>query len=323
MEANSIDGAYAHWLPSLSFDYSMKGNKDAKASYTTSITAPKLEQLLPLPDNTNPNFNYIGNPNLIPEYTHSMLFSFNLFDNFNLTSLFSNIRFTISENKIVNKTDIDNQLFRSVTPINTDNYKDVQIYLSFNRPFRPLKINYSIRTQLNYSNYNSFLNKMSSPVSDSNMDIKFFVQNRKTEYVYVEAGVRWNRSHRNYEIDTDFNQSYDNLDYYLDTEFYLPHGITIGSEIHYNKYSSDGFIDNPQYYLWSATLSKLFLDNKIELRLSAHDILNQNIGYRRYGSATSISEDRYDNLGQYFIVGINYKIGKGKRDDGISIQIDN
>jgi len=102
----------------------------------------------------------------------------------------------------------------------------------------------------------------------------------------------------------------------------LPADFTIGSELHYNRYSSDGFSDNPKFYLWTTSVSKLFLNNKIELKLSVHDILNQNIGYNRYATTTAISEENFENLGQYFMLGINYKIGKGKKDTGMKIQID-
>ena len=317
-----IEGTYGHWLPSLSLDFKMKRNKNAELSYNTSVIVPSLEQLLPLPVNTNPNFNYIGNPSLIPEYTHNIGMEFNFFDNFNFTNLFSNISFSVSKNRIVNRTDINSQLFRSITPINTDEYKNARAFFSFNRPFRPLKINYSIITQFIYAQYNSFLNGLESPVSDSNIDIKFSVQNRNTDSFFFDAGMRWNRSDISYEINQDFDQSYFDLNYFLDTEFYLPVGFTIGSELHYNRYSSDGFSNNPRYYLWTASVSKLFFDNKIELRLSAYDILNQNIGYRRFASATSISEESYQNLSQYYMISFNYKIGKGNKNDGIQIQID-
>ncbi len=319
--ASSIEGSFQHWLPSLSLDVQMKGNRDASFSYSTSVSAPRLEDLLPLPVNTNPNYNFIGNPNLIPEYTHDVGVRASLFDNFNMSSLFSSINFTVSKNRIVNMTDIDEQLVRNITPVNTDNYRSTRGFISYQRPFRPLKVTYSVSTQLQISKYNSFLNGFSSPVFESNFDFKFSLQNRKTDYVSIEAGIRWNGNRLSYEINEDFNQSYSNLDYFLISDFYLPAGITISSELHYNRYSSDGFSDNPKYYLWVARLSKLFLNNKIELTLSAHDILNQNIGYRRYGTATAISEENFQNLGQYFLLGLNYKIGKGKKDNGMKIQV--
>ncbi len=317
----SIKGSFPHWLPSLSLDLKLKGNKDAELSYNTSVTAPRLEQLLPLPVNTNPNYKYIGNPNLTPEYSHSVRIKFNIFDNFNLSSLFSNISFSVSKNRIVNKTDVDSQLFRNITPVNTDNFKSIRGFFSYQRPFKPLKITYNISTQVNVSQYNSFLNGNSSPVLDTNFDLKFSIQNRKTEIVNIESGLQWNSNRISYEINEDFDQSFSELDFFIISEFYLPKGFILGSELHYNRFSSDGFSENPAFYLWTGSISKLLFKNKVELTISAYDILNQNIGYRRYGTATSISEENFVNLEQYFLFSCNYKIGKGKKENDYEVQI--
>ena len=184
-----------------------------------------------------------------------------------------------------------------------------------------MKINYALRSQLTYSTYNSFLNGVSNPVTDTNIDLKFSVQNRKTDLLFLDEGVQWNRSDLNYKINRDFDQSYFDLDFFLDAEFYLPLDFTLGSELHYTQYSSTGFVEDPKFYLLTATLSKLLLADKLELQISAHDILNQNIGYRRFGTDTSISEQNFENLGQYFLLGLNYKIGKGKKEAGFQFQI--
>jgi len=321
MGLRTINGTYRHWLPSLSLDLKMKGNKSLSLSYNTSVHAPRLEQLLPLQVNANPNFNYIGNPNLIPEYSHRVDAQFNLFDNFNLSSLFSNFSYSLSKNRIVNKTDVNSELFRTITPINSDDYKSFRAFFRFNRPFRPLHISYTVQTQFGHSAYSSILNGLNSPVTDTNVEITWSLQNRNTDHVFVEAGVRYNRTRTSYEINTDFNQSFSDLDFFIDSDVYLPAGLTISTELHYNRYSSGGFIDPPQFYLWTASISKLLLNDKIEVKLSAHDILNQNIGYRRFGAATSISEERFDTLSQYFMASFFYKIGRGKKNNNISIEI--
>ena len=289
--------------------------------YRTNINAPRLEQLLPLPDNTSANSKYIGNPNLIPEYRHNLSLSFSLYDNFNFTNLWTSLSYTKTQNRIVNKTFIDENLFQNIEPINTDRYSNVNGYVSFSRPFKKLGITYKIRGNVLLANYDSFINDLKSAVQDNNYDIKLSINNRKTDVVNLETGVSFNYNTRKYGVSPDFNQDFFNTDYFLDFDIYLSKTWTLSSEFIFRKYSSDGFADSPDYKLWSASISKLLFDNKLEVRASVFDILNQNIGYRRFGSANSLNQTFYNNLSQYFLIGLNYKIGRGKKDSGIHIEM--
>ncbi len=319
---SNISKDFFNILPSYNLEYEMKGGKSLNFSYNTSIVAPTLDQLMPLPDNTRPNFKYIGNPDLDPQYDHRLGIGFHLFDNFNFTSLFINLSSNIASNRIVYRTDIDENLFQTVVPINTDNYYDLSSYISFSRPFRPLKLKYRIRARMRYSNYDSFINGLASDVQDKNANIRFSISNRKTDHVLVELGTTQDLNSRQYGLAPDFNQNYVNSSYFLLNEFYLAKGWTFSSDIEYSNFTGSVFTDTPDFFLWRASVSKLLFNDRLEVRLSAHDILNQNIGYRRSGDIQSIREVEFVNLGRFFMVGLKYKIGEGKSDDGIRVEID-
>ena len=318
----TIEGDYKNLLPSFNLEYEMRGGKNFNINYTTSVVAPELDQLMPLPDNTTPNFQYVGNPSLVPQYDHRIGASFHLFDNFNFTSLFVNVNSTISTDRIVYRSNIDDQLFQTVEPVNTDKYRDLSSYLSFSRPFKPLQLKYRLRARARHANYNSFINNLSSGVIDNNLNFRFSLSNRKTDHVLVEAGLALDFNEREYGIDDSFNQNYRNTQYFLTTEFYIKGGWTLTSDIEYNQYSADLFFDAPNFYLWRASLRKLLFDNKLEVRVSAYDILNQNIGYRRSGDSQSIRQVSFSNLGQYFMFGLNYRIGKARDNGGMRIEMD-
>ncbi len=318
----SIEGNYKHLLPSFNLDYEMKGGKSMNLDYTTNVIAPTLDQLLPLPDNTNANYQFIGNPNLIPEYNQGLGFRFNYFDNFSFTNFFANLNITQAKNRIVYKTNIDENLFRTIQSINTDNYWDISSFLSFSRPLKPLKINYRIRTRMRYANYDSYINDAKSNVVDNNLNLRFSITNRKTEHFSLETGVSLDYDTKKYGVNPDFNQNYFNTNYFLDAETYLPKGWTISSSFNYRKYSAETFSDDPSYSLWAAAIHKLFLKDKLEIRFSVNDILKENIGYRRQGNENSIQQVYFNNLSRYFMVGANYKIGNAGQESGIRIEMD-
>mgnify|MGYP000079145965 CR=1 FL=1 len=318
----NIERSYSHFLPSVSLDFKFKSGKSMRLNYRTNVLPPRLEQLLPIPDNANPNTKFIGNPLLDPEYSHNLGFNYNLFDNFNFTNLFINLNVRYSESQIVYKTKVDQNLFNTVTPINSDRFLNLNSYFSFSRPFRPLKLKYRIRARFSMSNYNSFLNANKSVIDDSNLNFSFSFSNRETDHVFVETGVTVDRSTRSYEIDPSFNQVFYSIDYFVDSEFYLPKGITFKTGISYNNYSTEGFVNPPDMLLWNASLSKLVFNDKLEFSIMANDILDQNVGYERFGTGTTIQEEAYNTIGRFFMIGANYKIGKGKKQSGIQVEID-
>jgi len=319
---DDVQGDYKYLLPNFSLNYEMSGGKNLDLNYFTNVTVPQLEQLMPFTNNTNPNYEQVGNPELIPEYMHQLRLGFNYYDNFSFTNFWSSVDFQYAKDRIVYKSNIDDNLFQTITPVNTDNYFGINSHFSFSRPFRPLHLNYRIRARLRYANYDSYINDLASNVQDNNLNFKLSLSNRKTTHASIESGIALNLDSKRYALNQTFNQDYYSTDLFIDGEVYLPKGWTIASEFIYRKYSETSFSDNPAYALWSASVSKLFLKDKLEIRISAFDILKENIGYRRSSSSNSLSQSYSNNLGRYFMLGLHYRIGQSRDQGGVRIEID-
>lgn len=317
-----VDGNYYHLLPNFNLNYEIGGGRSLDLNYFTNVNAPELEQLMPFTNNTNPNFEMLGNPELTPEYNHQLRLGFNYFDNFSFTNFWSSLDFQYAEDRIVYKTNIDENLFQTIVPVNTDQYWGINSHVSFSKPFRPLHLNYRIRARLRYANYDSYINDLESNVQDNNFNLRLSVTNRKTDYVSIESGISLNLDSKRYALNDAFNQDYYSTDFFIDGEAYLPKGWTIASELIYRRFSEASFSDNPSYVLWSSSISKFFLKDRLEIRLSANDLLNENIGYKRSSTSNSLSQSYSNSLGRYFMLGAHYRIGKTQDNGGIRIEID-
>lgn len=317
-----INGTYKNLLPAFSLDYDLARGQSINSNFNTSVDAPDLEQLLPLPNNTFANYAYIGNPNLVPAYVQRLRMGYNYYDNFSFTNLWISGNISRTQNRIVTKTNIDENLFRTLQPINVDEYLSAMAHISFSKPFKPLKLNYRIRTRVQYANYESFINENASKVIDNNLNLKISLDNRSKKYFSTETGLTLDFFTKKYGINPDFNQNYFNTDLYVESEFYLPKAWIIGSDINHVSYSNESFSSETSYTLWSITVSKFFLEERLEIRGSVFDLLNENIGFRRLGNENSLRQESYNNLGRYFSVGLHYKIGNGKKKGGIQVDID-
>ena len=98
------------FLPSFSYDYDLPRDANIEVNYRTSVTLPTLNQLAPLPDNSNPNILIEGNPNLSPSYTHSIRLNYRTIDQFNFKNFFANISYNVTNDRVINTIAIDENL---------------------------------------------------------------------------------------------------------------------------------------------------------------------------------------------------------------------
>ncbi len=63
---------YLNLFPSAHFSYQLKKDNDLQLSYSRRLSRPHFRQLLPFSSYSDPRNFYVGNPNLNPEYTHSL-----------------------------------------------------------------------------------------------------------------------------------------------------------------------------------------------------------------------------------------------------------
>ena len=68
--------------------------------------------------------------------------------------------------------------------------------------------------------------------------------------------------------------------------------------------------------IWKGSISKYLLDQKLELKLSVFDILNQNIGISRSNGVNFIENSEIVSLGRYGMFSIIYSIRNNSGDGG-------
>lgn len=319
--AERINRQFKHLLPAMTLTYKVGRSKNLDLNYNTRINAPSLNQLMPLANNSDPNFLFLGNPNLIPEYSHNWSLSFNAYDQFSGTSFFTYLNVNFTENRIVNQVEYLNNLTSVVTPINSDHFLSGNASASFSSPIRKLKINTKISANLNYANYNSYINEINNRVGENQINLSFKVDNRKKKYLDIGAGFRLNYNSRSYSINNEFNQSFLNYDLFIEGDIFLTKTTTFSSSFDYKKYSGEFFSSGRNFSLWHAELSQQIAKGKWTVSIIARDILNENIGFSRYGSNNSLNESFYNTLSRYFMLGLKYKLGR-KAKQGLEINLD-
>ncbi|MEO0468265.1 MAG: outer membrane beta-barrel family protein [Bacteroidota bacterium] len=315
----SIRQDFLNFLPQLQFRYELGTGSNFNLFYRTSVREPSIQQLQPIVDNSNPLNIYVGNPELRPEYNHNLNLRYMYFSSFSFVSFMANVNATYTENKITNAKTIDDLFRQSITPINVEN--DVQIVSSFNygMPIRPLGVRVNLDANLVYGRSLLFVNELENTVERLIGQYEFTIENRKKDVVDLLLGVSLTSNQTQYSVSEELDQSFLNQTWFADLRLNLFDKWALSTVFDYNIYGGDAFNEQTTIPLWQASISRFILKNKRgELKLSAYDLLNQNVGFNRTSNFNYLQEERIQSLARYFLLSFTLNLSKfgAKRPSG-------
>lgn len=314
---------FTRLLPRMFFDYDLGTSHHFNIDYLTSLREPSPEQLQPVVDNSDPLNTYTGNPDLRPEYQHSLRGGYMIFDQFTFTSFFANVNASYTSDRITNASTVDSLFRQHIRPVNVDYDFSLQGNMQFRTPLRPLKTNISLsyRSMLNQSIL--FVNDVENNVNRQRHSFGLSLDNRKKDVVDITLGGRLTFNSTSYSVSSQLDQRYLEQRLYADLVVLPTKKWELSSSFDYSVYSQETFGEERAVPIWKASITRYFLPNdRGQLRLSANDILNRNIGLNRNSQLNYVEEERIASLGRYVMLTFAYSIsGFGKKSGGIEIRM--
>jgi len=309
-------------LPSMNWRHEFSNSNNLSMNYRTNILEPSLQQLQPILSNNNPVNLYLGNPDLIPEYQHSMNLDYFFYDQFNFISLFASLRGTYTLDKITNARTIDDTFRQTTQPVNVEDDKMLNGNISYGMPLRFMKSKFNVELRGTFNRSILFVNDIKNDVDRWNGAIDFSIENRKKDVVDILLGTVYSYNETQYSINQNFDQSFSTLTYYADLTLNLKKDWAITTSFDQMIYRGEAFQEQRQIPMWEASISKYFLKNKRgQLELSARDLFNQGIGIDRRSNLNYIEDIKINSLGRYFMVTFTYALSMfGEQKGGIEIR---
>ena len=87
-------------------------------------------------------------------------------------------------------------------------------------------------------------------------------------------------------------------------------GWTFSTTLNYRLYDESVFgVGDRNVAMLQASISKLAMNNRVELELIGFDILDQNKGVAYTTGTSFIQERRTESLGQYIMLKVMYRLG--------------
>jgi hypothetical protein len=298
-------------LPSAMFQYNYSQTQNLNFTYRTSTNQPSLTQLQPVLDQSNINNQSIGNPNLKRTYNHNLNLRFFSTKILSQRNFFALLNAQFANNSIVNYDSILPTRQTLSKPVNVNGIYRVNATVNYGFGVKKLysRINFSLNAGYNNNvNYaNGVLNTIIIKSFAPSINYTFSLD----EVLDLTLVARHNYNNTNNAINKALNTNYVTRIYNADVINYLPFNIVMSQSMNYtiNEGRAAGF--NTAIPIWNASISKYFMKNKrAELKISAFDILNKNVGISRNVSANQIVDQSYNVINQYFLIGFTYSLQK-------------
>lgn len=299
-------------LPFSTLRYKFSDNKVISINYTTSSINPTISQLQPVRDNTNPNFINIGNPNLLPTFTHGLGLNYNSWKSISGKYTWMGFNYNYTNNDIMSSTSYDS-IGRTVSKaVNVNGNYNFNGFIGSSIPFFSKKIEVGPNANANYSSHKTFINNLENTTkslqSNIGMDLRLNLEK-------FNAGITgyYEYNYSSSTLNSLSNKPYSSQGLSGNVSAKLPKNFLLTSDANYtiNSKRSNGY--NINFLVWNASFSKTFFKKEnFILGFYAYDILNQNISVSRSTNSNVITDTKTNIISRYFLLKATFKFNSNK-----------
>ncbi|MBC7488038.1 MAG: outer membrane beta-barrel protein [Cytophagaceae bacterium] len=309
---STLGRRFNNWTAASYLYFKLSKAASINVSYNALTTQPYSFQLLPAPQNYDPFNIRLGNPLLRPSLTNNFYVKYYLYQptldrGINLNSSFSNTYNAIMENRSTDSAGVNTYKWSNLKgqqPSNWGLYSEVYCHIP--------KIDFiaSIRLSANGSSSFNFINGKQNRMSLTTYSPSFSIWKNKVTYrASFDIGP-------NYKINTSSLQPFNNNSFGFSSgvSLYtkLPYNFFIGTDANYNYTGKSQVFDKSfDRTLVTAYFGKSFLKEEgLKITVTGNDLLNQNTGYSRSGSAGMFQESRNITIRRYFMFSLLWDFSK-------------
>lgn len=337
---DTYDSHVLNWAPQAMLWYDIDDNTNVRGFYFGRSQQPSVNQLMRVPDNTNPLNVSFGNMYLEPYFNHDFRSDFRHTNKKTFLSINAGIDGGIVKNPIVNAQWYGTNGVQYSIPVNGNDSYNGSFRVMLNTPIA--KSNFSIfnMTRASYSRSSSYVGSsnfdMGKYYEGDNYNAENFLADKfledfhtldftlnklqtvglterirltyRNDIVELTAGGRTRMSKSWYTIaNQSTNMTWSNQ-VSASMNWTVPGGLGIVADGNYNWYNGYTTDQGTQLIL-NAKITKMLFKDKFTLALNAYDILDQAKNLSVSDSSNYHTETLNNTLGRYIVVSLTYRFG--------------
>ena len=302
-----------NYAPNAYLLYNIGKGKNLRFDYRGRSEAPTVYQLDPSRDETNPTNIRMGNPDLLPRFTHWTRLRYNNNNRKQQSSLTTNFEANYILNDIVNYTDYNNETgVKTTMPVNQSGSWNATGMLMYNRPLGThFQINnYSqvaMRNNIGFSSINS--KSTSQKTIATTLTVKQEIGiTFKWDWLYLISKANYQSGSTSYSVESMLPKSTSSMGGFMNIQATLGGSWVISTALNYRKLSGFSEAYNHDETIWNAEISKSFLKNKGgTLTLIFNDILQQQLSINQIVSSNYVEDQQFNTLKSFVMLVFSYK----------------
>ena len=294
-------------LPYLYYHYKMEDNGRINFRYNTFSNQPTIDQLQPIPDNTNPIQVKVGNPYLKPTFNHSFNLFYTKFKALSGNFLGASANFIFMDQAFTNSITYDNLGRAQIQTVNVKGNCNAGLNAWAGIPFFNRILFVEPGTGFSYMKNSNFINQEKNITTTTNVNgtLSFSLE---LDTLNFRISYTYGSNNPSSSLNKTSNKPYHNEELSSNLYLKLPYRFSIETSAEYmvNSNRAPGY--NTNYVLWNATISKTFLKTEnLVLSLIGFDLLNQNISNTRTVQDNLITDTKTTIVNRYFMIQLIYK----------------
>src|SRR5690606_27532917 len=302
--------------------YNISNSKHLNLSYQNRTNAPSFAQLQPIQPRTNELYVPIGNPNLKRQNQHSFNFNFNRFSLLKASSFNINASIALTDNAIVNKTEIDEQGRTQATFVNITDHTNwnARLHTNYTKPIWNGLIQLGPYVSSAYNSSYLFINGELNKNNNTNLQLGISANKQNSKAIDFNLNIGTGIVNEENSVQTRLNNTTMHSNISTDLKYHHPYKFSLTQAIYYTYTGKTKVFPEPiqQFYMNMELTRKLLTSESLLLSVKAFDIFNTFNNRNRTFSNSMYSQNQQQMLTQYFMIGLKWDFNKnlGKKSEG-------
>ncbi|MBG9377621.1 TonB-dependent receptor [Panacibacter sp. DH6] len=309
----TVRRSFVNWFPQANFSYNFSQQRRVFLRYNGSTEQPSIQQIQPVATNDDPLNIAIGNPDLKPAFRSNINLGFFDFKVLTERNIWTNVGYTFTQNAIGSRDFVDPSTGKRVyQSVNVDGNRSIYAYMDYGIKLKKLETRIGLNANVNGSRYVSIVNDSLNTTNSGSYTLGLNINKDKEKKYsfYVSPSATYTTSKSS--IQTGLPTKYWTFNINTSFDVFLPLKFQIHSDCDFNfRQKTEVFSTNNNVILWNAWVGKKFMKKEnLLVKVTGHDLLNQNIGFDRTVNSNYISQRTYSTIQRFFLLSLVWNFTK-------------
>ncbi|RYY88587.1 MAG: TonB-dependent receptor [Chitinophagaceae bacterium] len=322
--ALNVDNSFDNILPNAMLRWKLSTRSSVRFNYRAGVNTPSVTQLQGVVDFTNAPIYTVGNPDLDPQYTHTLSGQYTFTNTAKGQLLVLNVFGQAADNYISTATfqpRLADSLVAGYTiprlsqlnkPVNLDGYRSLRGLVNYAFPIKAIKTNLNLNTGVQWNRLPGIVNNEVTQTDNTVFSLGTVFASNISQYVDFTISYTGNFNDVNSRLKSkDSSSSFNYFQHVASVQLNLlsKNGWLLQTDATNQYYTGYSNLPAQVYTLWNLAIGKkLGKDRKSDIRLSVFDLLGQNQSIIRDVQANYIETQTTQVLQRYYMLTFTYNL---------------